>query len=523
MSPYLIFASVFVILALSLVKSGHLRKRGALPLPPGPKGLPLLGNIHDLPPHGSREWEHWLKHKELYGPISSVTTPGNTLIIINDAKVAIDLLERRSAHYSSRPRMVFGAELSGWERTVTMKRNPVHVRGQRRRIHQFLGSANALTPFYSQQNIEARWFLLRVLESPERLVDHIKSQTGATILKIIYGYTTQPHGRDALVDLADASTEQFGRAHTPGIWLVDSFPLLRYLPSCFPGAGFQTKAREWRRTLDKLAELPYAFVQQQMENATFQPSFVSKHITQAGSDMDSEAEMEIKWSAATLYGAGADTTVSAISSFFLAMSLFSDIQAKAQDELDRVVGINLPTAEDRTNLPYINAVIKEVLRWNPVTPLGIVHASTKEDVYEGYRIPKDATIIPNIWAFLHDPNVYSDPMTFNPERFLDTKNRPAEYDPHKLAFGFGGRICPGRGFADSTIFLTVVRSLQAFRIGKLVRDGKVIEPVVEYLPGVISHPKDFAISITPRSEEHELFIRSIEIDHPWEKGDFVGV
>lgn len=129
-----------------------------------------------------------------------------------------------------------------------------------------------------------------------------------------------------------------------------------------------------------------------------------------------------------------------------------------------------------------------------------------------------------IWgsrAFLHDPKVYSDPMTFNPEKFLDTETHHAENDPHNLAFGFGRRICPGRGFADSTIFLTVVRSLQAFRIGKLVKDGREIEPAVDYLPGVISHPKAFAISITPRSKEHELFIRSVEIEHPWEKGDIV--
>lgn len=83
--------------------------------------------------------------------------------------------------------------------------------------------------------------------------------------------------------------------------------IVRYLPEWFPGAGFQSKAREWRSTLDKLAEQPYVFVQQQMKNRTCQPSYVSKHLTQAGPDIDSEEEMEIKWSAATLYGAGADT------------------------------------------------------------------------------------------------------------------------------------------------------------------------------------------------------------------------
>jgi hypothetical protein len=108
-------------------------------------------------------------------------------------------------------------------------------------------------------------------------------------------------------------------------------------------------------------------------------------------------------------------------------------------------------------------------------------------------------------------------MTFNPERFLTTESYQAEHDPHNLAFGFGRRICPSRGFADSTIFL--VRSLQAFRVAKIFEDGREIGPVVDYLPGVMGHPKPFAISITTRSKEHESFIRSIEIEHPWERGN----
>lgn len=74
-----------------------------LPLPPGPKGLPLVGNIRDLPPPGVPEWEHWLQHKDLYGPLSSVTALGTTMILIHDKDVALELLEKRSAKYSGRP------------------------------------------------------------------------------------------------------------------------------------------------------------------------------------------------------------------------------------------------------------------------------------------------------------------------------------------------------------------------------------------------------------------------------------
>lgn len=93
-----------------LIRKFVLTKR-SLPLPPGPRGIPFVGNIADLPPKGGLEWQHWLKHKDLYGPISSVTVFGQTIIMVHDLQVALELLDRRGAKYSSRPRMVFAGEM----------------------------------------------------------------------------------------------------------------------------------------------------------------------------------------------------------------------------------------------------------------------------------------------------------------------------------------------------------------------------------------------------------------------------
>ena len=110
-------------------------------------------------------------------------------------------------------------------------------------------------------------------------------------------------------------------------------------------------------------------------------------------------------------------------------------------------------------------------------------------------------------------------MKFNPERFLDLDEHPAEPDSHAFAFGFGRRICPGRLLADSSLYLTVVKTLATFKITKVVENGEEIEPVAEMLPGIISHPVPFKTNISPRSPKHAQLIRSFEIENPWQKSD----
>lgn len=83
----------------------------ALPLPPGPRGLPFVGNINDLPPAGVPEYQHWLQHKDQYGPLSSITVLGQTMVIIHDKRVAFELMEKRASKYSGRPSMKFGCEM----------------------------------------------------------------------------------------------------------------------------------------------------------------------------------------------------------------------------------------------------------------------------------------------------------------------------------------------------------------------------------------------------------------------------
>ena len=120
---------------------------------------------------------------------------------------------------------------------------------------------------------------------------------------------------------------------------------------------------------------------------------------------------------------------------------------------------------------------------------------------------------------MHDPALYHDPMAFKPDRFLEIDGRDPELDPHTFVFGFGRRVCPGRILADNTVWLSVAKSLSVFKISKPVEDGAEVDVKPEFQPGVISHPVQFKLQVTPRSAAHEKLILSVEQEHPWEQGD----
>ncbi|KAK7892475.1 hypothetical protein LTR67_007572 [Exophiala xenobiotica] len=517
MALSVLYAGVALTIAFLLlgILKGRSTNSKARPLPPGPRPRPLIGNLRDLPPPGVQEWVHWSTHKDLYGPISSITVMGQTIVILNDAQSAIELLDKRSAIYSSRPRLVFGFEMCGWRNLLAGQPYGERFRAYRKHAHSLMGGSHLLDKFGQVQEQEVGRFLLRVLQKPQDFVDHLRIEAGAIILKIAYGYTIDAHRPDPLVVLADEALDQFSQATVPGRWLVDILPALQHMPDWFPGAKFKRTAKEWNRTLQAVVEAPYKFVEDQITNGTAPDSFLGDFLKHE--KLSAEQRVEAKYTAASLYTGGADTTVASLSIFCLAMILHPEVQKKAQEEIGRVIGEQrLPTFSDRTNLPYIEAIIKETYRWHPIGPMGVPHASIQDDEYNGYLIPKGSILMPNAWLFTHDPETYQDPMRFNPDRFLQTKEHAAEQDPTKYIFGFGRRICPGRVLADQSIYLTIAQMLAVFSFSKPDGAGDVGP---KFTAGIISHPEPFQAKIRVRDSKRERLIRQIEVKYPWEKSD----
>ncbi|TQV91100.1 cytochrome p450 oxidoreductase [Cordyceps javanica] len=518
---YFLFACCLV--ALGLLFRLRSRSGAAARLPPGPVPLPIIGSLMDLPPEGEAEFKHWLKFKDRYGPISSITVLGQTMIILHDKQAALDVLEKAASKSSSRPRYTF-ATMCGFDHLMPFKHYEADWRQHRKMVHQQLGTKKLAEQFNEVQDVESRRFILNVARDPQALIQHIKNEAAAIILKITYGYATHRHLPDPLVHLIEEMMNNFSKAQKPGYWMVDLMPALESLPAWLPGMGFKATAAAWRKTNTRVEDVPFSFVQGQMAKGVHRPSYVSKQIERnlqnGEATMDPEMENTIKRTAAVMYAGGADTTVIILSAFFLAMILYPDVQRKAQKEIDTVIGSDrLPGLQDRDQLPYVSAIVKEALRWFPVTPMGVPH-STDDDIPCGdYIIPKGSIILFSTWWFQNDPEVYANPAAFEPERFLAPRNEP---DPAATVFGHGRRVCPGKDVADMSLFWTISRVLAVLDIRKAVdATGQPMEAKLQFTSGSLSHPAEFPFDIVTRSPAHAELVKEIEKNLPHETGDDV--
>ncbi|KAI0776641.1 cytochrome P450 [Trametes elegans] len=496
-----------VLLLTLIVRSAIIHRRRA-PLPPGPAGWPLIGNVFDLPP--DNHWKTFAKWGEQYGDLMSLTLLGQPMLIINSFKHAYDLLEKRSALYSDRPHLTMAGDIVGWDQILVLVRYGTQFREYRRLMARALGSRKTVETFVPVIEAQAARLLPRLYREPVAISDHLRKMTGAVVLMIAYGYKADER-EDPLIKMVESATEQAAEVVQPGAYLVDVFPFLRYLPTWFPGAGWKRKGEAYRANMDRMSETPHQFVKDQMAAGKAAPSYTASLLAMNPSP---EEEHRIKMSAASIYSGGADTTVSSEQSLVLAMGVYPSVQRKAQAELDAVVGADrLPTYADLARLPYMHALYLEIIRWNPVVPLGVPHAVSEDDSYAGYYIPKGTIVMINQWNMLHDPEVYEDPFMFNPDRFLPKPDgRGPELDPRKIAFGFGRRICPGIHLAEPSVLLVAAMILSVFDITEpRTEAGDTITPdTVEYTGGTISHPKPYRCTLTPRSDKAEALILAQE-------------
>ncbi|EIN06339.1 cytochrome P450 [Punctularia strigosozonata HHB-11173 SS5] len=445
------------------------------------------------------------------GNIVSVEAFGTRYVILGSLKACTDLFDRRSSNFSDRPEIPMLNDLSGWGWNFAFRKYGAMWREERRTFHQYMNSTQ-IAQYRPVQLREVRCLVHRLLSRPDKYEDYVRHMLGATIMDVVYGIKVADHD-DQYIKTAEKALETLARAGHPTAYLVNTFPWLKHVPSWLPGAQFKRQAEIWKRISDEFIMRPLEFVKKSMINGTARPSIALSLLE----DLDGEAEKTrvaretiIRNVTAIAYAGGADTTVSAIYTFFLAMAKHPHVVHRAWQQLDEVLGDHrLPTFEDQERLPYITAICKEVMRWQSVAPLAAVHSSVDDDEYEGYFLPKGTIFFGNAWAILHDPEVYPEPDAFKPERFLkeDGSFDTTVQDPNVAAFGFGRRICPGRWFSGQSLFISVATVLSVFDIKAPVDEtGKPTELKTDMTTGVLSYPEPFECRVVPRSDRARQLI-----------------
>ncbi|KAH8105240.1 cytochrome P450 [Cristinia sonorae] len=501
-----------LLLVVLLYRKWYIRKYETLPLPPGPPRRWFVGNLLDFPT--SRPWLKFRDWCNEYGGLIYIDLPFKPVIVVGSVKVANDLLVGRSNIYSDRPYSTM-LDVLGWSWAFSAMPYNSTWRTHRRLFHDHF-NRSVIQEYQPIQLEETHSVLMRMLHSPHLAREHIRSLPGSTIMRIVYGARSASEMRE-YVNLAESAMVAARQLLIPGAFLAELFPFLRHIPSWMPGGATRRFAEKFRATVQRLRNQPFNEVKQAMAEGKAIPSVAYRLITELQDDegkMTKEAEDAVRDVSGTAYGAASDTTTAAAEAFVLAMAMHPDVQRKAQEELDRVVGLSrLPDFGDLESLVYLRAVFMETLRWMPTIPTGVPHALSEDDVYEGYWVPKDSLII-NAWAMLHDPEDYPDPYTFKPERFLDQDGNidPSVLDPTTILFGFGRRICAGLDFAETTLNIFMASMLHVYEMKPGVdEDGDPVVLSGEGSDEAICFPTVFPRHIKPRSAQAERLIRDIAL------------
>ncbi|KAJ6629355.1 cytochrome P450 [Mycena sp. CBHHK59/15] len=488
------------LLAIGFIWTRKSKAQAAL-LPPGPTPVPILGNVLDLT--AKELWLVATKWAKQFGDVCYVHVAGQGLVFLSSPEATADLLDKRGAIYGDKPQLIMAGELCGCDNMVAFTRYGDVSKRQRRLLTQAFG-VQVIPSYHPLIETETHSFIRRLIADPSNYVDHTRRYAGGLTLSVVYGYE------------ATSNSDKFLTLGEECVDLFDIFPSLKSLPTWAPGSSFKTKAAIWKAKMEEFVDQPYNFVKASLKSGNYVPSFCSM-LLEDEKKRTPQFEFDLKNTANSMYSASMDTTITVFCHFLLAMVLHPEAFAKAQKEIDAVVGADrLPTFSDRASLPYVEAILNETYRWGVPVPLSLPHRLMEDDVYRGMFIPKGSLIFGNVWAITRDEKLFPNASAFLPERYLE-KVDPAiakRRDPRSYVFlsdPASHRRCPGVNLVESSVWILIATTLATLDISKAKDDfGNTIEPKVDFNNAVFRLPDKFECDIRPRSEQTIKVLRQAE-------------
>ncbi|KAM9033443.1 cytochrome P450 2F1 [Sarcophilus harrisii] len=487
--------TVLLLLLLSitclLLAKGVYKTKGRLP--PGPRPLPLLGNLLQL---RSRDMLASLtKLSQEYGPIFTVHLGTKPVVVLSGYEAVKEALVDKAEEFSGRGEYpVFhdftkgnGIAFSNGEKWKVLRRFSIQI------LRNFGMGKKSI----EERILEEEAFLLEELKKTEGTPfdpTFVLSRSVSNIIcSVIFG-SRFDYEDERLLKIIHLINDNFKIMSSPWGEMYNIFPgLLQWIPGphhrLFQNFGcmkalIDQSIHEHQARLDPSS--PSDFID----------CFLIKMAEEAKSpDTHFHMETLVKTTHNLLFG-GTETVGTTLRHGFLLLMKYPHIQARVQEEIDRVVGRGRrPTLEDRPAMPYTDAVLHEVQRFADVIPMNLPHRVTRDTAFRGFLLPQGTEIITLLNTVHYDPSQFQTPNEFNPAHFLDSK-KDFKKSPAFMPFSAGRRLCLGEPLARMELFLYLTGILQNFTLHPLCPIEEI--DVTPLSSGLGNVPRPFQLRMLPR-------------------------
>nr|XP_007138248.1 hypothetical protein PHAVU_009G192400g [Phaseolus vulgaris]ESW10242.1 hypothetical protein PHAVU_009G192400g [Phaseolus vulgaris] len=443
MSPFMVaFATVAaVILVHRLIK--FLTRNSSLPLPPGPKPWPVVGNF----PHMGPVPHHSLAALvQVHGPLMHLRLGFVDMVVAASASVAEQFLKIHDSNFSSRPPNAGAKYIAYNYQDLVFAPYGPRWRLLRKLTSVHLFSGKALDVFRHLREEEVGRLTRNLGSSDAKAVNLgqvLNVCTTNALARVMIGRRVFNDGNGG----CDPRADEFKSMVVELMVLAGVFNIGDFIPSLewLDLLGVQKKMKKLHKRFDGFLS---TIIEEHDTSSNNLLSILLSLKDLKDDDENHVTHTEIKALLLNMFTAGTDTSSSTTEWAIAELIRNPRILAQVQQELDTVVGRERSVKEeDLAHLPYLQAVIKETFRLHPSTPLSLPRVAAESCEIFGYHIPKGSTLLVNVWAIARDPKEWADPLEFRPERFLpggekadvDVKGNDFEVIP----FGAGRRICAG--------------------------------------------------------------------------------
>ncbi|XP_069380513.1 cytochrome P450 2K1-like [Paralichthys olivaceus] len=485
-SPTALLGAVVVLLVLCLVSSSF-SSDGAGKGPPGPRPLPLLGNMLQL--DLKRPYRTLCELSEKYGSVFTVYFGPNKVVVLAGYKAVREALVNFSEEFGDRHISPIFYEINQGHGIIFS--NGESWKEMRRFALSTLRDFGMGKRVIEDKIVEECRFLIQMFEEhkgkPLNTTNPLYYATSNIISSIVFGSRFE-YNDPRFQDLVRRTGESIQYSGTASIQLYNMFPrlvswiknrqlILNNVKSTIRDVNVLIKQLRETLNTNSCRGLVDCFI-------------VRKQKEEDSCVMDTHYnEQNLFFTITNLFSAGTDTSASTLKWGLLLMAKYPHIQDQVQEELSRVIGGRQVRVEDRKNLPYTDAVIHETQRLANIVPMAIPHKTSRDITFQGYFIKAGTVVFPLLTSVLTDKSEWETPHTFNPSHFLDREGKFIKRDAF-MPFSAGRRVCLGESLAKMELFIFFASLLQRFRFTPppgVTEDELDLTPAVGFILSPLPH------------------------------------